>query len=291
MAARDLVAVLLVVVIWGVNFVVIKIALVEIPPVLLSALRFFLAAVPAVFFIARPLVPFRKIAAYGFIMLGLQFALLFGGMKLGMPAGLASLALQVHVFVTIALAVAISGERPSGAQILGALIAFSGVVVIALQSGGEATRLGLTLVLLAATAWGIGNMLAKNIGKVDPLALIVWGSLVACGPLAILSWLLEGPALIESSLRGISLAGAGALAYIVYPTTLLGFAIWNWLLRRHPAATVAPFTLLVPVVGFSSAALFLNEPLQSWKFLAAVLVMAGLVINVFGPRWSKRVLL
>ncbi|HET6827031.1 MAG TPA: EamA family transporter [Ramlibacter sp.] len=284
MPVRHIAAALLVVLIWGVNFVVIKVGLREVPPILLAALRFLLAALPAVFFIARPQVPFARIATYGLVMFSLQFALLFGGMFLGMPAGLASLALQVHVFITIALAMAVAGERPSAPQLGGALLAFLGIVVIASRSGGEATALGITLVLLAAAAWAVGNLLSKRIGAVDPLALVVWGSLVAFGPLLLLSLALEGPARVLSSLSQLSLAGLGSIAYLVYPTTLLGFGIWSWLLKRHPAATVAPFTLLVPVVGFTSATLLLGEPLQAWKVLAALLVLAGLAVNLFGAR-------
>lgn len=284
MPARHLAAALLVVLIWGVNFVVIKVGLREIPPILLAALRFLLAAFPAVLFIARPQVPFGRIAAYGLVMFSLQFALLFGGMYAGMPAGLASLALQVHVFITIALAVAMAGERPSASQIAGAVLAFCGVGVIAARSGGEATAIGLVLVLLAAAAWGVGNLLSKRIGPVDPLALVVWGSLVAFGPLLALALAIEGPQRVAHSLGHMSLAGLGSVAYLVYPTTLLGFGLWSWLLKRHPAATVAPFTLLVPVVGFTSATLLLGEPLQTWKLLAAGLVVAGLAVNLFGDR-------
>lgn len=286
MPPSHLAAALLVVLIWGVNFVVIKLGLRELPPILLAALRFLLAAVPAVFLIARPKVPFGRIALYGLVMFSVQFGLLFAGMHLGMPAGLASLALQVHVFFTIALAAAVAGERPTAAQLLGALLAFAGIGVIASQSAGEATALGLVLVLLAAASWGVGNLLSKRIGQVDPLALVVWGSLVAFGPLLALSLVLEGPQHLLR-LPHLSLTALGSVAYLVYPTTLLGFGIWSWLLRRHPAATVAPFTLLVPVVGFTSATLLLGEALQRWKLLAAALVVAGLAVNLFGARaWS-----
>jgi O-acetylserine/cysteine efflux transporter len=284
MPPRHVALALLVVLVWGVNFVVIQVALREIPPVLLAALRFLLAAVPAVFWVARPQVPFSRIVAYGLVMFGLQFALLFIGMHAGMPAGLASLALQVHVFVTIALAAAVAGERPAPAQLASAALAFAGIAVIASRSTGEATTTGLVLVLLAAASWGVGNLLSKRIGNVDALALVVWGSLVAFGPLLALSLVLEGPARIAATAQVLTWRGVAALAYIVVPTTLLGFGIWSWLLRRNPAAAVAPFTLLVPVVGFSSAALLLGEPLQSWKLLAAGLVVAGLAVNLFGGR-------
>jgi O-acetylserine/cysteine efflux transporter len=284
MPVSHLLAALAVVVIWGVNFVVIKVGLREVPPLLLAALRFALAAFPAVFLIARPQVPFGRIAAYGLVMFALQFGLLFGGMQVGMPAGLASLALQVHVFFTIALAAAVARERPTAPQLLGALLAFGGIVLIASRSAGEATAAGLARVLLAAFCWGVGNLLSKRIGAVDPLALVVWGSLVAWPPLLAASLALEGPQAL-AGLKNLSAAGWGSVAYLVYPTTLVGFGLWSFLIKRHAAATVAPFTLLVPVVGFSSATLLLDEPLQGWKVAAGALVVAGLCVNLLGTRW------
>lgn len=283
MPASHLLAALAVVVIWGVNFVVIKVGLREVPPLLLAALRFALAAFPAVFLVARPSVPFARIAAYGLVMFSAQFGLLFGGMYLGMPAGLASLALQVHVFFTIALAAAVARERPPAPQLAGALLAFGGIALIASRSAGEATAAGLAMVLLAAFCWGVGNLLSKRIGAVDPLALVVWGSAVAWAPLLAVSLAIEGPQALMQ-LSQVSAAGWGSVAYLVYPTTLIGFGVWSFLLKRHPAATVAPFTLLVPIVGFSSATLLLGEPLQGWKLAAGGLVVAGLAVNLLGPR-------
>jgi O-acetylserine/cysteine efflux transporter len=283
-----LLAALSVVAIWGFNFVVIKVGLQEIPPILLCALRFALAAVPAVFFIQRPAAPWHKIVQYGLVQFALQFALLFGGMQLGMSAGLASLALQVHVFVTIGLAVVLLHERPSRFQIIGACMAFAGMGVVALHVGGEVSVMGLVCVLLAAASWGVGNLMSKQIGKVDMLGLVVWGSLTAPVPLLALSLMVEGPDRIVHSLTHLSWLGIASIAYIVYPTTLFGFAVWSWLLSRYPAASVAPLTLLVPVVGMVSSALVLGEPLHNWKLMAAALVIAGLCVNVLGPRWQAR---
>lgn len=276
-----------VVMIWGFNFVVIKLGLQEIPPIFLCFLRFTLAALPAVFFFKRPELAWVKIFQYGLVIFALQFAFLFSGMHFGVSAGLASVALQVHVFVTIGLATAVLGERPSVFQMLGALVAFLGIVTIALNVGGDVTPLGLLFVLLAAISWGTGNIIAKGFNKVDVLALVVWGSLVAAPPLLVLSLALEGPTRIVSSLQHMSWVSAAAIAYLVYPTTLLGYAIWSWLLGRYSAASVAPLTLLVPVVGMGSSALVMGERLQDWKLLAAVLVVAGLCLNVLGPRiWA-----
>ncbi|WNV06265.1 EamA family transporter [Candidatus Methylospira mobilis] len=279
---------LLVVAIWGINFVVIKVGLKEIPPILLCALRFFLAAFPAIFFIKRPPVPFYMIIKFGLIMFALQFALLFSGMHAGTTAGLASLLLQIQVFFTVLLAVVFLAERPSVWQIAGALVAFSGIGFVAANIGGEVSAYGLILIVAAAALWGIGNLMSKQFGKIDMLALVVWSSLIAWPPLLLLSSLMEQDSWRIEVFTHISWLTVGAIGYIVYPVTLLGFAAWSWLLSLYPASTVAPFTLLVPVFGFTASTLVLDEPLQSWKIIAAALVISGLCINLFGPRIAVR---
>jgi len=289
MHLRHIMLALLVVAIWGFNFVVIKVGLKEIPPILLCALRFFLAAFPAVFFIRRPAVPFHKVIIFGLVMFVLQFTLLFSGMHAGTTAGLASLVLQVHVFFTVALAVVFLAEQPSVWQIIGALTSFSGIGLVAANTGGEISALGLVLIVAAAASWGVGNLLSKKLGKVDMLALVVWGSLVAWPPLLLLSCFLEQGSWSLAGISHLSWPAIGAVGYLVYPATLLGFAAWNWLLSHYPAATVAPFTLLVPVFGFTSSALVLGEPLYPWKAAAAVLIVAGLCINLTGARIAMRI--
>lgn len=281
---RHLLAALGITFIWGFNFVVIKLGLEEIPPIFLCFLRFILSALPAIFFVKRPNLPWHKIFQYGLVIFAMQFAFLFSGMHFGVSAGLASVALQVHVFVTIALATAFFGERPATFQLLGAIIAFLGIATIAFNVGGDLTAMGLLFVLLAAMSWGVGNIIAKGFKGINVLALVVWGSLVAAPPLLLLSLVLEGPDRIAASLQHMSLLSVGAIAYLVYPTTLLGFAVWSWLMSRYPAASVAPLTLLVPIVGMTSSAIVLGEKLQDWKLLAALLVIFGLCTNVFGSR-------
>lgn len=288
MHPRHIALAILVVAIWGFNFVVIKVGLKELPPILLCALRFFLAAFPAVFFIKRPVTPFRKIIAFGLVMFALQFALLFSGMYAGTTAGLASLMLQVHVFFTVVLAVIFLGEQPSAWQIVGAITSFFGIGLVATNLGGEISSLGLALIIAAAASWGVGNLISKKLGKVDMLALVVWGSLVAWPPLLLLSFFLEQSSWSLEAVSHLSWLTIGAVGYIVYPVTLLGFAAWSWLLSHYPAATVAPFTLLVPVFGFAGSTLILGEPLYPWKVAAATLIILGLCINLMGARIAMR---
>lgn len=275
---------LCVIAIWGINFVVIQIGLRELPPIFLTFLRFFFAAFPAVFFIKRPQIPFKMLFAYAMLMFTLDFAFLFSGMYAGVSSGIASLTLQTQVFFTAILAMVFLKEKLTLWQVLGALVAFSGIGLVAINTGGDVNTLGLLLVEFAALSWAGGNLVSKKIGKVDMFSLVVWGSLVAWPPLLLLSFILEhGKWSIESVLN-VSWLTIGSVAYLVYPVTLFGFAIWSWLLSRHAASTVAPFTLLVPIFGFSSSALILGEGMQGWKIGAGFLIVSGLVINLYGGK-------
>jgi O-acetylserine/cysteine efflux transporter len=284
MSPRDLLLALVVVVAWGVNFVVIKVGLHGVPPMLLGALRFALAAVPAVFFVKRPQMPWRWLFAYGAtISLG-QFAFLFSAMYVGMPAGLASLVLQAQAFFTLILAALFLRERFGVPNVAGLLIAAGGLAVIGMQGGHAMTFAGFVLTLCAACSWALGNIVTKKVGKVDLVGLVVWGSLVPPLPFFALSYLFEGPQRIVAALSNISAMSIFAIVYLAFIATLIGYGLWSRLLSRYPASQVAPFSLLVPIVGLASASLFLDEQLSAAQIAGALLVMVGLAVNVFG-RW------
>ncbi len=282
MSPRDLLLALVVIIVWGLNFVVIMIGLHDVPPMLLGALRFMLAAVPAVFFIQRPQVPLRWLLAYGLtISLG-QFAFLFSAMKVGMPAGLASLVLQSQAFFTLFFAALFLGERLRLANLLGLLVAAAGLVLIGAQGDRGMTLAGFVLTLGAASMWALGNIVTRKLGKVNLVGLVVWGSLVPPLPFLALSLWLEGPAAIAIALRGIGMDTVLVLIYLAFGATILGYGLWSRLLSRYPASQVAPFSLLVPVVGLTSATLLLGERLGPLQLAGALLVMLGLVVNVWG---------
>ncbi|MBH3428389.1 EamA family transporter [Pseudomonas alkylphenolica] len=284
MPLKDLLLALVVIVAWGLNFVVIKVGLDGLPPMLLGALRFALVALPAVFLIKRPQLPWRWLIAYGAtISLG-QFAFLFEAMHNGMPPGLASLVLQSQAFFTLFFAALFLGERLRAASVSGLMVAAAGLALIGSENSASVPFFALVLTLCAASMWAMGNIITRRFGSVDLVALVIWGALIPPLPFLALSWWLEGPALIESSLRGIGWNSILALAYLAFIATLLGYSLWGSLLSRYPAGKVAPFSLLVPVVGLSSAALLLDERLTALQGWGALLVMAGLLINVFGSR-------
>jgi O-acetylserine/cysteine efflux transporter len=287
MSPKDLLLALVVVVAWGVNFVVIKVGLHGVPPMLLGALRFLLAAFPAVFFVRRPKLPLRVLIAYGATISFGQFAFLFTAMYVGMPAGLASLVLQAQAFFTLIFAALFLHERFRAQNVVGLLIAAAGLAVIGLQGGHAMTLAGFVLTLCAAVSWALGNIVTKKVGQVDLVALVVWGSLIPPVPFALLSYWLEGPRRIAAALSGIGALSVFAVVYLAFVATLLGYSLWSRLLSRYPASQVAPFSLLVPIIGLASAALLLGEQLSAAQVGGAALVMAGLAVNVFGG-WARQ---
>lgn len=282
MAPRDLLLALVVIVVWGMNFVVIKTGLQGMPPMLLGALRFMLVVFPAVLFIKRPDVPLRWLLAYGLtISLG-QFAFLFYAMSVGMPAGLASVVLQSQAMFTLFFAVLFLGERMRGFNLIGLLVAAGGLALIGMQVDRVMTLAGFLLTLCAASMWAMGNIVTRKIGKVNLVGLVVWGSMVPPLPFLALSWWLEGPVVMREALVNISLDTVLVLCYLAFAATLLGYSLWGRLLSRYPASQVAPFSLLVPVIGLTSAAMLAGERVGPVQLTGALLVMLGILINVSG---------
>jgi O-acetylserine/cysteine efflux transporter len=270
--------------VWGTNFVVIKVALDDLPPLTFALLRFTLAFFPLAFFLPRPKVGWANLAAYGMLIGAGQFGILFTAMRADITPGLASLVVQTQVFFTIFLSMRLTGERVGIYQIVALLLASSGLAVIAFHTDGSATPLGIGLVLLAALSWASGNMVSRQAGPQNMLAYVVWASLFAVPPLLGFALLLEGP---EQIISGIGAADGATWAAVLWQSvgnTMFGYAAWGWLLNRHPAATVAPMALLVPVFGMGASAALLGEPLQSWKLVAFALVMAGLSVGMLWPR-------
>ncbi|QUD88191.1 EamA family transporter [Phenylobacterium montanum] len=270
--------------VWGTNFVVIRIALQHLPPLTLAALRFMLVTAPAIFFIKRPKVPWWHLIGYGLLIGAGQFGLLFIAMKGQISPGLASLVMQAQVFFTIGLSMALTGEKVRPHQGLALILAIGGLgVILSHAGGGAATPVGLGLSLLAALSWAGGNIVSRASGRVNMLAYVVWSSLFAFPPLIALTLAFDGwPAIRE----GFAHADAATWAAVVWQAvgnSLFGYACWGWLLARHPAATVTPMALLVPVFGMAASAVVLGEPLPAWKLAAAGLIMSGLAVNIFWP--------
>ncbi|GGO55270.1 EamA family transporter [Streptomyces lasiicapitis] len=276
----------LVAAVWGVNFVVIEVGLGHFPPLLFSALRFLVAALPAVFFVGRPKVAWKWLLGVGLVLGVAKFGLLFIGMDAGMPAGLSSLVLQIQAVFTAVVAFAVLGERPARVRVVGMAVALAGIGVAAVHEGasGPLTAFGLTVA--AAACWGVSNVLTRKASPPDALNFMVWVSTVPVLPLLALSLLFEGPSRDLEALRGLDWQGVGIIVYVAWITTVFGFGAWGYLLRRHPASTVAPFSLLVPVFGMSSAALFLGESVGAFQWCAAALLVGGVAVASLPGRSS-----
>lgn len=275
----------LVAALWGVNFIVVDIGLRHFPPLLFSALRFLVAALPAVFFVRRPRVAFRWIVAVGLTLGVAKFGLLFIGMRQGMPAGLASLVLQVQAVFTAVLAAVLLRERLGRTRLFGMALAFLGIVVAAIGQGTSGPLGAFALTVAAAAFWGLSNILTRKASPPDALSWMVWVSLVPPLPLIALSLLFEGPSADLAALRSLNLSGLAAICFVAWIATLFGFGVWGFLLRHYDASAVAPFTLLVPVFGMTSAALFLNERFTAMDGAAAALLIGGVtVVSLAGRR-------
>ena len=270
---------LLVTVIWGVAFVATRLALDDFSPPALTALRFLVAALPAVF-LPRPRVPWRALVLVGLTLYTGQFLFQFFGIAAGMPPGLAAIVVQTQALFTIVFAALAAGERPTGRQWTGTAVAFAGLAVIAATVGRDLTALGLGLTAISAVSWGVGNVLVKRLPAVDTLALAVWLSLVPPLPGLALAVLWDGPRALWAAWLGASWLALGAVLYLGVVATVLAYAIWGYLLRRHPAAQVAPFALLVPFVAAASSALVLGERFGARRLVGMGLVLLGLAIIV-----------
>lgn len=277
---------LAVVAVWGTNFVVIKTTLDHLPPLLFACLRFVFVFLPAAFFVKRPAVPWRQLATYSLLISVGQFALLYIAVGSGhISPGLASLVVQMQVFFTVGLSMWLTGERVRPFQVLALLVAVGGIAVIAVYTDGSATMAGLGLVLAAGASWAGGNIVARHAGRVDMLAYVVWASVYAIPPLAGLSLLYDGLPAIRQGLADATLATWAGVLWQSVGNTLFGYTAWGWLLARHPAATIAPASLLVPVFGIGASVLMLGEGLPAWKLAAGGLVIAGLAFNILWPRF------
>ncbi len=293
MPLLHIVIALVIVAVWGTNFVVIKAGLRDFPPFLFATLRFLLSALPWILFIRRPDVAWRWLVMFGMFIGAGQFGLLFLAMRADISPGLASLIAQMQVFFTIGLSVFLFNERVRSVTLIGIFIATLGLIVIALHVDTTVTPLGIFLVLFAAFFWACANITVKKAAahrpvKIDMLGFMVWSSLFAVPPLFLLTFLFDGLQVDVQVIQGAHAGAWFALSWQVIGNTLFGYAMWNWLLTKHAAAIVTPYALIIPVFGMGASTLVLGEALPPWKIGAALLVMTGLVVITLLPRWLSR---
>ena len=277
MTPRDTMLAALTSVVWGLAFVATRFGLDGFTATQLIALRFLIASVP-VLFLARPALPWHRLMAIGLTLFVGQFLLLFLAYRAGMTPGLASVTQQSQVFLTVLLAVLLFRERPSRQQSAGMALAAAGIGLVALTTGADLPFGALLLALGGAFSWAIGNILLRQAQGVSMSGLIAWASLVPPVPMLLLSvyW---GEAALPVAIHHASWTSLGAALYLGAAATPL-FALWGGLLRRYPAASVAPLALLAPVTGVVASAVVFSERFSAMRLIGMTLILAGLAVIV-----------
>ena len=302
MGARDLLAALAVVIIWGLNFIAMKWGLESFTPFELGAMRYVAAALPMVLLVRPPRIGWRWVVGFGMFQGVGQFSFGFFALKLGMTAALASVLMQTQVFFTALFGFMALGERPSRPLLIGMALAGVGLVCFAMNfigpeagSAGGATLIGIALTLCAAASWSVSNIVARLAQRAapgyDPLAFVVW----SC-PAPILAFVAlvattepdAGRWLHADAWAALPAVAWGSVAYLGWMATILGYGLWTRLLTRHPANRVAPFSLGVPVVGLAAGMLVLGEVVTPWQWAGTAFVVSALVCVVLGGRWAQR---
>lgn len=299
-STKDLLLALVVVVVWGINFVAMKWGLRSLTPFELGALRYLCAAFPLVFFVKPPKVRWRWVVLFGLLQGVGQFGFLFTALKVGMTASLASVVLQTQVFLTAVWTYVLLRDKPGRPLVAGMCIASLGLgclLISELQSNGTGgtTLLGLLLVLCAATSWACSNVVVrlaqKENARYDPVSFIAWGSLMPILPFIALSSAFDGDVgkwLHASTWQQIPWLAWASIAYLGWVATIVGYGLWTKLIQRYSANRVAPFSLCVPVIGLTTGMLVLGESVAPWQWAGAALVVVALVVVVWGGQIRRR---
>jgi drug/metabolite transporter (DMT)-like permease len=284
---RDRLLAGLVAILWGGNFIAIHFGLEHFPPLFLAAIRFVVLAVPTLLLVPRPQVPLRWLLAFGIGFGTVQFIFLFIAMDIGMPTGLASLVLQASAPFTVLLGALLLRERISARQGIGIAIAMLGLAVIAVSRAQVAAVLPVLLTLLGALSWAFGNLAGRLAKAPNPMHLTLWMTVVPPIPLLAMSLVWEGPAAgwqaLQTAVTPAGLVGVAAVGYIAVLGTLVGSGLWVGLMRRYPAGVVAPYSLLVPVVGMALAAALLGERPSVVELVAAAVIVGGVLLGTPRP--------
>lgn len=281
MHKKHLALALLVTLAWGLNFPITKLGLRAIDPFVLTGLRFALAALPLVFVIKRPAVPFGYVAAYG-VIFGLgMWGVINYGIQLGVSPGIASLLIQLSVFFTLGWGCVLFKEKIRGAQWAGAFLALIGLTGIIANQQGEHAALGVLMIVFSALAWSIGNVIIKTSEVKEIFSFMVWASLFPPIPLFLMAWWVHGDAAFVSLPTHLDRTAVWSLLFQVYLATHFAYWGWNTLLKAYPVSTVAPLSLLIPVFGIASSMLILGERVSTANLVFIAVIISGLAVGLY----------
>ncbi len=284
MKLQDLLAAIAITAVWGFNFSVIKMGLNTLDPFVLAGLRFLLCAVPLIFFLPKPDVPMKTVALYGLVFGAGLWGMVNLGVYQGVSPGVSSLVLQFSAFLTVFMGFLLLGETINKQQLLGFAVALVGLVVILSLTDGSVTVIGLAMVLFGALSWSVANIIMKKAQTKNVFVFLVWSCLFAPLPLFIIAGFTGGADAFLNLQNNLNGAAIFSVLFQAYPTTLIGYWVWNSLLRKYPVSSVAPLSLLVPVFGFAGSAVMFNEVINDDKLLACGLILSGLAITLYGDK-------
>jgi O-acetylserine/cysteine efflux transporter len=273
----------MVAVIWGLAFVVSRIALEEFSPALMTALRFTVAAVPCLF-VRKPDVSWPLlIAISGTLFLG-QFLAQAFGLAHGVPVGLASVIVQSQALFTIAFAIVAFREMPTPMQGFGIGIATTGLLMICGTVGYDFGVGAFAVLMISPISFAFGNLLLRRARNVPMFDLFAWLCLVPPLPLLALALLTDGPRATSNSLIHMSLTGLACTLALGGISTSIAYWLWGRLLRDYTAAQVVPFALLVPFVGSAASAIVFGERFGPLRFAGMLIVVCGIAIMLLSRR-------
>ncbi|MFC3120115.1 EamA family transporter [Agaribacter flavus] len=279
MTIRDFLLGVGVMIIWGFNFSAIKLGADQTNPILLTAMRFSFAILPAIFFIAKPKVKWRYILGYGFCFGVGVWGMMTWSITIGVSAGMAGLVLQLNIVASLLLAWLLLKEHISWQKSLGAFFAVIGLVISLFLEDGSVPLEGLVFILIAALSWAVMNYIVKRSGTTEVFAFSVWGMLFAPFALSCLAFGFHGSQVFVDLPGQLNQEVWFSILFQAYPTTLLGYWIWNRLLLKYPMSTVSPLTMLVPIFGLIGSVIFYQEQISYEKYVAAMFILSGVVLS------------
>ena len=278
MSTKHVVMAFIIVILWGLNFVTLKIAVLSLPPIFLAGLRFFLISFPWIFFVKKPKVSNKQFFSLPITLGVLQYSLLYYGMSTGLSVGLSAVILQTQSFFTVIMSAFLIKEKPSLNEIIGLIIGMLGVIILLTYNDGDFKLDAIFIILAAAMSWGVANIQLKNLGNINMVSFLIWISPLAAILLFIISFILEYDSLLKIDFSNIEIKVFLSIFYTAYISTVIGFTMWQYLLNKYKSIQITPYGLLVPVTGSIFAYIILNEVLEIYQIISGIIIIIGLMI-------------
>jgi O-acetylserine/cysteine efflux transporter len=283
MKPADVCIAILVAVVWGSGFVASRLALDELSPALMTAMRFAIAAVPCLL-VRRPKVSWPVLIAISSTLFLGQFLAQSWAIAHSVPIGLASVIVQSQALFTVAFAALAFGEFPTRLQIAGIGIAAIGLLMICGTIGFDFSVGAFAVLMISPVSFAIGNLLLRRARDVPMFDLFAWLCLVPPLPLLALAFAVDGPSTTWHSLLHMSATGWTSMIFIGAISTCIAYWLWGRLLRDYPAAQVVPFALLVPFVGSAASSAVFGETFGPLRLAGMVTVVGGIAVMLLSKR-------